>query len=239
MAGPKVNIITFVYCDKSNKRLPLLKECMDSIKNQKFVPYKHIIVDDGSPIDVASAIQSYPRVNYYKLPRTGITHSTKVFNYGLLKSTADYIMYLASDDKQCPGAMRKLSTYLDEHPDKGMVVGSARCVYLNGKSIIYNHHRKSPLAQNLKKGNVVNGCCVMFRRSLLDKIELPPDEYGFVSDYGLWCELSAVADWGIIDDVVVEYRQVADSTRNKTKKNKEYKKSLLDRVKQRSIPKIP
>ena len=236
--GPKVNIITFVYCDNANNRLPLLKECMDSVRNQGYVPYKHLIIDDGSPIDVQKALSKYPRTNYYKLPRTGITHSTKVFNHGLLKATADYIIYLASDDKQCPGALRKLSKYLDEHPEKGMVVGSARCTYLNGKKVVYNHHKKTPIREKLKSGNVVNGCCVMFRRKLLEKIELPPDEYGFVSDYGLWCELSAVADWGIIDDVVVEYRQVPDSTRNKTKKNKDYKRLLLDRVRKRSVPKI-
>lgn len=236
--GPKVNVITFVYCDNANHRLPLLKECMSSVRDQGFIPYKHLIIDDGSPIDIQKEIKNFPRINYYKLPRTGITHSTKVFNHGLLKAKGDYIIYLASDDKQCPGALRKLSTYLDEHPDKGMVVGSARCVYMNGKKIIYNHHKKVPLKKNLKQGNIINGCCVMFRRTLLEKIELPPDDYGFVSDYGLWCELSAVADWGIIDDVVVEYRQVADSTRNKTKKNKIYKRELLTRVKQKSVPKI-
>lgn len=238
MAGPKVNIITFVYCDTANKRLPLLKECMNSVRDQGFIPYKHLIIDDGSPIDLQNELSGYVRTNYYKLPRTGIINSTKVFNHGLIKATADYIIFLASDDKQTPNALRKLSNYLDKHPEKGMVVGSARCVYMNGKSIVYNHYKKRPIKEKLKEGNVVNGCCVMFRRSLLKKIELPPDEYGFVSDYGLWCELSAVADWGIIDDVVVEYRQVPDSTRNKTKKNKTFKKKLLDKVRQRSVPKI-
>lgn len=234
----KVDIITFVYCTKENNRMELLKECMDSIKNQGFTSYKHIIVDDGSTVNIEPMTKEYPRVNYHKLLHTGITHSTKVFNYGLLHSNSEYIMYLASDDKQTRGAMKRLSTYLDQHPNIGMVVGSAKCVYMDGKSVIYNHHKKHPIGHNLKKANVVNGCCVMFRRSLISKITLPPDDYGFVSDYGLWCELSAVAEWGIIDSVVVEYRQVADSTRNKTKKNKEYKQLLLKHVRERSASKI-
>jgi len=227
-----------VYCTPENGRLRLLKEAIESIRHQQYPNYEHIIVDDGSTIDLKKEISMYPNISYHRLPHTGIIDSTKVFNHGLTVATGDYLIYLPSDDRQIDNALNVLASYLDTHPDKGMVAGSARMISMNGRAHIWNHFKKRPLAQNLKKRNVVHGCTVMFRKSLIPKITLPPDSYGFVSDYGLWCELSVVAKWGIIDNVVVNYRHVRDSTRNKTKKDMAYKKLLISRVQKFSASKI-
>ena len=106
------------------------------------------------------------------------------------------------------------------------VVGNCIAQFIENDKII-EMRRIDPINQNvnekLLKGNCVNGCAIMFRRSVLDKIELPPNESGFASDYDLWLRISEHGKIVRVGDIVVKYRSFSDSTRHKTSKDKKGK----------------
>lgn len=237
----KVSVITYVYCTKKNGRLKLLKEAIESVANQGFDSYEHIIVDDGSTVPLKPLLEQYKNISYYRKKNTGITQSTMTFNYGFKVAKGEYCIILPSDDLQVNGSLAGLSKYLDNHPKVGMAIGNAIYETMKGNTRKWTYRADKPPYEALMERNVVNACAVMFRTSLLKKIQLPSDQAGFAADYDLWIRLSEVGKWGIAPVDVVRYRHVADSTRNKTRKDRQYRSRCLFFVhsemrKRRGIP---
>jgi len=232
---PLVSVITFVYCDKKNGRLEQLKECIDSVASQGFKSYEHIIVDDGSTIPLHKEIlkMNDPHILYYHKDRTGITDSTETFNYGLRVANGKYFMFLASDDLHMNDTLSIMSCHIEGFDESvAGVVGN----YMQGGT-----RRLQPIDQNVSETllhrNCVNGCAIIFRRSVVDNIQLPPDASGFASDYDLWLRISEKGKIIRVRDVVVNYRSFSDSTRHKTAKDMDYRnakiKFVVDSAKRR------
>lgn len=224
---PKVSVVTFVYCTKENNRLRMLKECIASVSRQNFKSYEHIIVDDGSTVDLHSEIlkMNDPHLKYYWKGHTGILDCTEPFNYGLMMAQGEYVIILASDDLQLR-ALEPLSAYLDENPDWVAVVGT----HMREKGVIWPHKFDLPVYDALLLGNCVHGDAIMFRRTVLDKIELPTNETGFAGDYDMWLKISEVGMIGKVDNVVVLYRTHSDSTRTTTNTDVDYRTERIEFV---------
>src|SRR3990172_3455316 len=65
LAVPKVSIVIPVY-----NRVPLLIECLKSVRAQSFEDYEVIVVDDGSTEDVKQAVSPF-RVRYVRQEQQG------------------------------------------------------------------------------------------------------------------------------------------------------------------------
>jgi len=234
---PKISIFTYVFCSKENNRLPLLMECIKSISDQKYPSYEHVIVDDGSTIPLHQEILKLndPNIRYCWKTNTGIIKSTKTFNHALTRMQGEFIMLLSSDDVHMPGTLVELSCYLISHPTISGVV----CNYVHqrltpdGKVTserVVIRTEKEPISKVLLKTNCVNGCAIMFRKSCLDKIELPPDQTGFAADYDLWVRLSEVAEIHRYNKIFLKYRDFGNTTRKITQQDMFYRKKCTDYV---------
>lgn len=216
---PKVSVITFVYADELNGRLETLAECLDSVANQQFEDYEHVIVDDGSPVDLSATLKNYPNTRLIRKEGSGILSDTATFNLGHQEARGKYCIYLPSDDVQLPRALEALASVLDENPDVGWVIGEAVYEYTNQAPVIWKPN-KEKIANHLSEANYVNGCAVMWRKDKTLLKRLPPHYQGFCCDYGFWLQLNRLFGPPLMSDVqVVSYRQVGDSTRNKTRSN--------------------
>ncbi|PML80835.1 glycosyltransferase [Enterovibrio norvegicus] len=213
---PKVSVITFAYVSENNGRYPLLRECIESIRDQQYPNYEHIIVDDGSDKDLSHLVEEYPNVKYYKKPGTGIIASTYTFNLGHELATGKYCIYLPSDDLHVEGAIINLVEALEKEPHASMAIGKAIYEYIDGRTTTWSPD-KDKIENHLHEGNYVNGCAVMWKRSDSLYDCLPPNYTGFCCDYDLWATIAKLGKIVYPDSDVVKYRHVTDSTRNKTR----------------------
>lgn len=213
---PKVSVITFAYVSESNGRYPLLRECIESIRDQQYPNYEHIIIDDGSDKDLAHLADEYPNVRYFKKPGTGIISSTYTFNLGHELATGKYCIYLPSDDLHVEGAIMNLVEALEKEPDASMAIGKAIYEYIDGRVTTWSPD-KEKIENRLHEGNYINGCAVMWKRSDSLYDCLPPNYTGFCCDYDLWATIAKLGKIVYPDSDVVKYRHVSDSTRNKTR----------------------
>ncbi|GAA0247464.1 glycosyltransferase [Marinomonas primoryensis] len=214
--SPKVSVITFAYVNETNGRYELLRECIESIRNQNYPNYEHIIIDDGSDIDLSHLENDYDNLIYIKKLGTGIISSTYTFNLGHELATGDYCIYLPSDDLHVEGAIACLVDALEIEPTASMAIGKAIYEYIDG-SIVTWAPDKDKIENKLHEGNYINGCAVMWRRSNYLYACLPPNYTGFCCDYDLWATISKLGRIVYPDADVVKYRHVSDSTRNKTR----------------------
>lgn len=92
---PKVSIIVPVYNVEK-----YIKKCLDSLVNQTLKDIEIIVVNDGSPDNsqkiVDKYIKKYPKKVKAYIKENGGLGSAR--NYGIEKSTSDYLMFVDSDD---------------------------------------------------------------------------------------------------------------------------------------------
>jgi glycosyltransferase involved in cell wall biosynthesis len=92
----------------TKNRLKLLCETMDSVQQQSFGAWEHIIVDDGSDDgtsdEVSRRMRADSRIHY--LQRAGARSGANVCrNIGVAQSSAEFIVFLDSDDLLTPSCL--------------------------------------------------------------------------------------------------------------------------------------
>ena len=79
-------------------------------------PFQTIVVDDGSQDGTADEVRrSMPSARLVRQQNAGVSAAR---NAGMIVSEGEYLVFLDADDRLAPGALEKLSAYLDEaRPD--------------------------------------------------------------------------------------------------------------------------
>ncbi len=90
-----ISVIIPIY--NINKKL--IRRSVDSVINQSYKNFELLIIDDGSSSEIASFCDSIAtsdsRISVYHFPNGGVSRAR---NYGLDKSSGDYITFLDGDD---------------------------------------------------------------------------------------------------------------------------------------------
>ena len=113
---PVVSIIMPVY-----KTAPFLCEAMDSILAQTFTDYELIVLNDCSPDDAESILDTYsdPRIVRYKGEKNvGLSN---ILNVGIGMARGKYIARMDSDDLSCPERLQIQVDFLENHPEIDLV----------------------------------------------------------------------------------------------------------------------
>ena len=116
----KISVITPLY-----NREGIVQKTIDSVLNQTFTDWEHIIVDDGSTDKSWFVISSYAemdsRIRVFKRHKAPQCAST-CRNIGVEYSTADLILFLDSDDLLEPHCLEQRYTYMtnNQHVDLGV-----------------------------------------------------------------------------------------------------------------------
>ena len=99
------SIVTPVY-----NRCDTLKRCIDSVLNQDFVDFEHIIIDDGSTDASFSIANSYAKIDErIKVYRFDINKGTNAGrNFAIKKATKAFVIILDSDDYFVENALNSI-----------------------------------------------------------------------------------------------------------------------------------
>ena len=115
------NISVIVPCYNS---AAFLEKTIESVFTQDLPEWELILVDDGStdstPEIIRAACARDPRIRGVRQANAG---RATACNTGAAQSApeARYLFFLDSDDCLFPSALRRMSAYLDAHPDVGLV----------------------------------------------------------------------------------------------------------------------
>jgi len=216
MKRPLVSVITFVYANDANDRIEQLKECLESVRDQHYPNYEHIIIDDGSDTELEPLLLGFDNIVYLPKKGTGILSSTMTFNLGHQVATGKYCIYLPSDDTHLSGAIDGLVECLESQKNAMCCIGNAVYVDNTGNETFWKPNQEK-IMTSMAEGNYVNGCAVMWRRDNSLLHHLPPNYTGFCSDYDFFATLVNLGEVAFADVNVVQYKHAGDSTRNKTR----------------------
>lgn len=227
-SNPKVSIITYVFVNHGNNRLKLFQENLDSVAKQKYCSYEHVIIDDGSVVNIEPLIKMYPNTVYVRKEQSGITASSNTFNKALESASGEYVAILSSDDLHVDDSIEIMAQALDENPSWQAVTGAAIYSVDDEVKQVFLPSNDATVNNLAEYGCFINGCAIMFRKSVFKKIGMPPHFAASAADFDLWLRVAHIGPIGYISNIVVDYRDHSDSTRKKTAMPRQLKPKLYE-----------
>jgi len=132
--GARVSVITPCY-----NAAPFVERLIASVRSQTFQAWEHILVDDGSTDDtgqrIERAIADEPRSRLVRQSNRGVCAARNA-GYRASTNTTEFVYFCDADDMLHPQLLEKAVSYLDAHPEAGLVF----CAY----QYIDEHDRPLP-----------------------------------------------------------------------------------------------
>lgn len=215
---PVISVLLSVY--NADKYVSI---AIEGILNQSFQDFELIIVDDCSSDASWDICQKYAQLD--KRIRASRNNSNlgggETLNIALDLAQGRYIAIQDNDDWSYPDRLANQLTFMEAHPDVGIVGGSMEIINENGTVVgkrTYNLidemirnkiFRYSPFCHPL----------VMFRKSILDIVGYRNFDLAPADDYDLYFRIGKLSKFANLEEVLLKYRVVPTSlTNSRTKK---------------------
>lgn len=204
---PLVTICTVCYNAED-----VIAQCMQSVVNQSFDDYEHLIIDGYSSDTTLEIVHTFAeqhsgyseKVGVYSEPDTGIYNA---MNKGVKKARGAYILFLNADDCLEFGALEKIALYLSaQRSNRVCYFGSLNIAHISGRMSIADPHQTQTrrMPQSMPIGHQAQLYPTDFLRSLGGFDE----NFSLAADYELYLRsLAAGAKWEKINVVVATYAQ--------------------------------
>lgn len=130
--SPKYSFVLPAY------KATFLRESIDSILNQTYKDFELIIVNDASPEDLNSIVNSYndERIQFYVNEKNiGGTDLVAQWNHCTTYATGDYLILASDDDVYHPQYLEKIDTLTDKYPEVNVFCPQVQYVNSDGELI--------------------------------------------------------------------------------------------------------
>lgn len=203
----RVSIIMPVY---NGERF--IAQAINSVLAQTWQDWELIVIDDGSTDGTSAIIQAYTdlRIRYYYQENHG---QTTALNHGLELAHGDCITTLDADDWLTPDSLQERVTYLNSHPEIGVVYCDGYYCDLSGEIIKrFSANRSGNPVDDVYSTIIATpffaaGSPVMIRSTILNQLQIKYDEsIVWCQDWDFYIRVAEHALWGYIDSPTVYYR---------------------------------
>ena len=184
-------------------RVELLKETVQSVRNQTFRGFEIIVVNDGSTDGTAQWLSAQRDLRVVTQPNSGIAASR---NNGASIARGRWLAFLDHDDLWAPEKLEVQAEFVMAHPDVAMV--AVRHERL-GKSY------REPRAPAWTSGDLfvkeyaesfIHTSSVMIREDVFNQIEGFPTRYRFADEFHVWLQIAAAHPIAYFDRPLVFIR---------------------------------
>lgn len=204
MIKPIFSIIIPTY-----NSIKTLDKTLRSVLNQSFKHYEIIIVDDGSTDNTFTKLKSFKdtRIKLFKIKRSG--GPAKPRNYGISKSSSNWICFLDSDDIWEKNKLSILYKFIKRKKFDVLCHNEYLKQDNNIQISKYGPFKKNFYKHLLINGNSLSTSATMLNKNFLKKNNLKFNEsrnFVSVEDYDLWMMFAKKnANFLFIDNILGTY----------------------------------
>ncbi len=202
-APPDGRLAVVIPCYRQAHFLP---DALESLRRQRRRPDRIVVVDDGSPDDVAAAVAPYPEVDLIRQENRGLSGAR---NRGLAEVHAEFVLFLDSDDRLLPDALASLEAALHERPDAGFAWGFNEPVDSTWSPMPWGptSFRGEPTYARLLEGNCVGAPLgVLFRTAHVAAAGGFDESLDAAEDYEIFLRLAREHPYLCVHEIVAQYR---------------------------------
>lgn len=198
------------------KQAHFLADAIESVLAQTYPAAEIVVVDDGSPDDVAGVARRYPRVRYIRQANQGLSAAR---NTGIRATTSELLVFLDSDDRLLPLALERGVAHLTARADRGFVAG--RMQVIDAEGALLKPWKPFPetddyLAQMLFDHCGIYPLTTMYRRAAIEAVGGGFDvTLRSAEDWDMDLRIARRFAFHLYDEPVAEYRRHGSNmTRN-------------------------
>lgn len=176
---PLVSIIT-----PSFNKGQYIEETIQSIRNQGYTNTEHIIIDGGSTDETLAILKKYNgQVSWISEPDRG---QSDAINKGWKIARGEIIAYLNADDTYTSDAVGIAVTYLNEHPDIGVVYGDGILTDETGKVLCPYRAGEFSIRELIYCRDNILQPAVFLRKVVYDRIGGIDEDLHLAMDLDYW-----------------------------------------------------
>lgn len=179
----KISIITVSF-----NQGKFIRDNIESVLNQDYSNYEHIIIDGGSTDTTTSILKEYPHLNWTSEKDKGQSDG---LNKGFKKATGEIIVWVNSDDMLAPHALKYINEFFITNPDKHVLTGNQ--VLINEKGVILSTIPAEAFTYNrllnTKHCSVMQNSTV-FRRDVLLDVGYLDETFHYTMDLELFIRIA-------------------------------------------------
>ena len=131
MKNNKFSIIIPMYNSKE-----YIEQCIDSVLNQKYKYYEIIVIDDGSTDNSFEYVNNKyifnKNIKIYRKNNSGVSDAR---NFGIEKSSGDWITFLDSDDYLLDGSLNYINYIINKNVQADVIIANISTVNNAGKEL--------------------------------------------------------------------------------------------------------
>ena len=129
--NPLVSVVVPCFA-RTARDVKLLEETLASVDAQTCQDFEIVVVDDGSPRDIAGVAQGRTNISLHRQANAG---SAVARNTAITASRGRYLVFLDADDLLLPGALETGVQHLQEHPECGFAIGPREEMTYEGEPV--------------------------------------------------------------------------------------------------------
>jgi GT2 family glycosyltransferase len=201
------------------------RKCLESLRVVRG-EFETVVVDNASKVDVTTALQSaFPEAHFVRSPVNGGWAGGN--NIGMkiaFERGAEFAVLLNNDTTVVPEFGERLVAAIDAHPAYGILGPIIRFmdppheVQTDGVKFnrpeepgFFQRHPVKLMTQNppfVEPVDIVNGCCLMVRKTVVDKIGYVDEEFFLIHEESDFCLRSQAAGFqnGVIAESLVFHK---------------------------------
>jgi glycosyltransferase involved in cell wall biosynthesis len=235
MSFPKVTVLMPIYNSERYVRYAL-----ESILDQRYIDFELLIIDDCSTDGSAEVLQSYDDSRIRIMTNAQNIGLTRSLNKGLRYARGEYVARLDSDDIALPMRLQKQATYLDQHPEVGLVATGVELIDERGRATGSHvpHLSSERIYHFLIFYNCIFHSSVMFRLEVAKNLGGYDEAFELAEDADLWYRISRISRIAMCDEILTKLRDHPSSISNKHKIEQDrvalqiYARNLVDLMQQ-------
>ena len=203
---PSISVLMPVYNGEK-----YLAEAIQSIIAQTYGDFELLVIDDGSTDNSFQIVKEFAQLDarirlIHKDENQGLVSA---LNLGLDLARGEYIARMDADDISLPQRLEKQVTYMQAHPEVG-VIGS-RIRYMDAKGNLSTIPKTARLDINIRWSlffeNPFSHPVVMMRKAVIDRYNLRYDPRAtHVEDYEFWGRFLMVTEGVNLPEILLHYR---------------------------------
>jgi GT2 family glycosyltransferase len=180
-SNPLISVITPSY-----NQSKFIEQTIQSVLNQDYSNFEHIVMDGGSTDGTIEILKKYPHLKWVSEKDSG---QAEALNKGLKLAQGDIIAWINSDDWYEPDIFKTVATFFINNPAKKIVMSNCNLVNENGIIFdrVINTERSFNELKNYWVGrSIPTQPAVFFKRELLDEFGYTDNSLYYTMDYDLW-----------------------------------------------------
>jgi glycosyltransferase involved in cell wall biosynthesis len=199
---PRISVVTISFNQGG-----FLRECVESVLNQRYTNLEYIVVDAGSS-DASRAILERYRDRVARLVFEPDDGPADGLNKGFAAATGGICAFLNADDRYLPGALDRAARFFLDHPGFDVVSGTIRQVDADGRPRL-----RSQASDRFDLARYAAGVCLVGQQATFFRREVFARAGGFNAanrinwDSELWVDMAlAGARFAVVRDVLADFR---------------------------------